>query len=63
MAPEDDDWETFSDSRSVDMLAQTSVHWLRNVVRRNTQVAPEGILKTEFSNMNLHQTRQRILAY
>ncbi|XP_074641301.1 uncharacterized protein LOC141899048 [Tubulanus polymorphus] len=31
-----------SDSRSVDLLAHTSVTWLRNVMRRGTQVAPEG---------------------
>lgn len=39
---EEDDNDAFSDSRSVDLLAHNSVGWLRNVVRRNTQVAPEG---------------------
>ncbi|XP_033736705.1 serine/threonine-protein phosphatase 6 regulatory ankyrin repeat subunit A-like isoform X2 [Pecten maximus] len=39
---EDEDLDNVSDSRSVDLLAHNSVSWLRNVVRRNTQVAPEG---------------------
>ena len=34
--------DTVSDSRSVDLLAQNSVGWLKNVVRRNAQVSPEG---------------------
>lgn len=40
---EEEDMDAFSDSRSVDLLAHNSVSWLRNVVRRNTQVAPEGM--------------------
>ena len=32
-----------SDSRSMDILANSSSTWMRNVVHRNAQVAPEGI--------------------
>lgn len=38
---DDDDIDAFSDSRSVDLLAHNS-GWLKSVVRRNTQVAPDG---------------------
>lgn len=38
---DDDDIDAFSDSRSVDLLAHNA-GWLKNVVRRNTQVAPDG---------------------
>lgn len=39
--------DAFSDSRSVDLLAHNG-GWLKNVVRRNTQVAPDG----ELSKLN-----------
>ncbi|XP_063968080.1 serine/threonine-protein phosphatase 6 regulatory ankyrin repeat subunit B-like isoform X1 [Lytechinus pictus] len=37
---EEEELDALSDSKSVDMFGHSS-HWLRNVVRRNTQVAPE----------------------
>jgi hypothetical protein len=38
---DEDEMDGFSDSRSVDLLAHNS-GWLKSVVRRNTQVAPDG---------------------
>ncbi|XP_076081609.1 uncharacterized protein LOC143052446 isoform X2 [Mytilus galloprovincialis] len=53
---DEDDNDALSDSRSVDLLAQNSVGWLRNVVRRNTQVAPED----GFLRVTGHHGPQRI---
>ncbi|XP_070555789.1 serine/threonine-protein phosphatase 6 regulatory ankyrin repeat subunit B-like isoform X2 [Ptychodera flava] len=39
---EEEELDAVSDSRSVDLLAHSTAQWLRSVVRRNTQVAPEG---------------------
>ncbi|CAH1774233.1 unnamed protein product [Owenia fusiformis] len=40
---EEEDMDTFSDNKSVDIhAAHSGANWLRNVVRRATQVAPEG---------------------
>ena len=45
---EEEDLDDAADSRSMDMLTsrghggESNVAWLRNVVRRNTQVAPDG---------------------
>ena len=41
---EEEELDALSDSRSVDMFGHSS-NWLRNVVRRNTQVAPDGKFK------------------
>lgn len=38
---DEEELDALSDAKSVDMFGQSS-NWLRNVVRRNTQVAPEG---------------------
>ncbi|XP_067887442.1 transient receptor potential cation channel, subfamily N, member 1 isoform X6 [Heterodontus francisci] len=39
---EEDDLDTISDTRSIDMLAHTSVGWIRNTSKRTPQVSPEG---------------------
>ena len=39
---EEEELDNISDSRSMDILANSSSTWIRNVVHRNTQVAPEG---------------------
>ncbi len=39
---EEEDLDANADARSVDLLSHSGANWLRNVVRRNTQVAPEG---------------------
>ncbi|GCC25901.1 hypothetical protein chiPu_0004313 [Chiloscyllium punctatum] len=39
---EEDDLETISDTHSIDMLAHTSVGWIRNPSKRTTQISPEG---------------------
>ena len=45
---EEEDLDDAADSRSMDMLTarghggESNVAWLSNVVRRNTQVAPDG---------------------
>ncbi|XP_046353562.1 serine/threonine-protein phosphatase 6 regulatory ankyrin repeat subunit B-like isoform X3 [Haliotis rufescens] len=39
---EEEDMDANADARSVDLMAQSSANWLRNIARRNTQVAPEG---------------------
>ncbi|XP_050400941.2 ankyrin-1 [Patella vulgata] len=52
----DEEDDALSDSRSVDLLAQSSANWLRNVVRRNTQVAPDG----GFLRSHAHHGPQRI---
>ena len=47
-----------SDSRSMDILANSSSTWMRNVVHRNAQVAPEGIFlyPSEYILKALHYT-------
>ncbi|XP_043543760.1 transient receptor potential cation channel, subfamily N, member 1 [Chiloscyllium plagiosum] len=42
---EEDDLETISDTHSIDMLAHTSVGWIRNPSKRTTQISPEGFLR------------------
>ncbi|KAK3576172.1 hypothetical protein CHS0354_016979 [Potamilus streckersoni] len=43
---DEDDVDALSDSRSLDLLAQSSAQWIRNV-RRNTQVMPDGYLHSK----------------
>ncbi|XP_055489860.1 short transient receptor potential channel 1-like [Leucoraja erinacea] len=39
---EGDNLDTISDTRSIDMLAHTSVGWIRNTSKRATQISPEA---------------------
>lgn len=39
---EEEEMDNDSDTRSLDILANSSSNWIRNVVQRHTQVAPEG---------------------
>uniref|UniRef100_A0A803KH73 Phosphatidylinositol N-acetylglucosaminyltransferase subunit Y n=1 Tax=Xenopus tropicalis TaxID=8364 RepID=A0A803KH73_XENTR len=45
----EEDIDGFSDTRSIDLLAQTSLSWIRTPAKRTMQVAPEG--------KNLHALR------
>ncbi|XP_018122170.1 provisional ortholog of ankyrin repeat domain 52 L homeolog isoform X1 [Xenopus laevis] len=38
----EEDIDGFSDTRSIDLLAQTSLSWIRTPAKRTMQVAPEG---------------------
>ncbi|XP_029443072.1 serine/threonine-protein phosphatase 6 regulatory ankyrin repeat subunit A-like [Rhinatrema bivittatum] len=40
---EEEDVDGVSDSRSIDLLAHTSVGWIRANTKRTTQVSPEGV--------------------
>ena len=39
---EEEGLDVHSDARSMDMMGGTNQGWLRNVMRRNTQVSPDG---------------------
>ncbi|KAM4687553.1 uncharacterized protein O3C94_006066 [Discoglossus pictus] len=38
----EEDTDGFSDTRSIDLLAHTSLGWIRTTAKRTTQVSPEG---------------------
>ena len=39
---EEEELDTISDTRSMDILANSSSMWMRNVAKRHAQVAPDG---------------------
>lgn len=41
---EEEGLDVISDSHSLDNLPISSVNWIKTMVRRNTQVGPEGIV-------------------
>ncbi|KAE8599772.1 hypothetical protein XENTR_v10017317 [Xenopus tropicalis] len=43
----EEDIDGFSDTRSIDLLAQTSLSWIRTPAKRTMQVAPEGGLNRD----------------
>ncbi|CAH2286050.1 serine threonine- phosphatase 6 regulatory ankyrin repeat subunit B-like [Pelobates cultripes] len=41
----EEEMDGFSDTRSIDLLAHTSIGWIRNTAKRTMQVSPEGGLQ------------------
>lgn len=51
---EEEDLDSASDTRSINMLAHTSMGWIRVTAKRMTQVSPEGTDPLQSHMMEIH---------